>query len=313
MLALIASVFVASLLGSLHCAGMCGAFVVFAVGLDDPAASKKRARLHAAYNAGRLVTYMAMGAIAGALGSALDLAGSMVGVSRVAAAVAGATLILFGGTHLLRALGVRIAPARPPKFLLGALRRAHRAAMALPPVRRAVVIGLMTTLLPCGWLYAFVAASAGTGSAAYGSLTMAVFWLGTLPVLVAVGTGIRALSGPLASRLPVVLPLLVICAGLFTISSRLGVSPEALEQVAGRVRAASLSELADHVGDLDSGAMPCCTGEAGAPMVDPMYLAGAAAESAPALPADAPCGCEGCTPETPCECCCAPERVDDDQ
>ena len=34
MLTLIVSVLIASLLGSLHCAGMCGAFVVIAVGMD---------------------------------------------------------------------------------------------------------------------------------------------------------------------------------------------------------------------------------------------------------------------------------------
>ena len=294
MLPLIASVFVASLLGSLHCAGMCGAFVAFAVGMDDPDAARQRARLHAAYNAGRLVTYITLGAIAGMVGGALDLAGSMVGVSRVAAAVAGATLILFGGTHLLRALGVRIAPVRPPRFMQSALRNAHRAAMALPPVRRSVVIGLMTTLLPCGWLYAFVAVAAGTGTAAFGALTMAVFWLGTLPVLVAVGAGVRALAGPLASKLPVVLPLLVICAGCFTIFNRLGVSAEALSQVAGRVEAASLSELSDKVRQLDSEEMPCCTDEA----CDDAELGG--------------CGCPGCTPETPCECCCAPQEPTDD-
>lgn len=309
MLTLIASVLAASLLGSLHCAGMCGAFVAFAVGLDDPEAGRNRGRLHAAYNAGRLVTYMTLGALAGALGSALDIAGSMVGVSRVAAALAGATLIVFGVTHLLRALGVRIAPARPPRFMQGALRRANRAAMALPPVRRALVIGLMTTLLPCGWLYAFVAAAAGTGSAAYGALTMAVFWVGTLPVLVAVGAGIRALSGPLARRLPVVLPLLVICAGCFTIFSRLGVSPEALASVAGRVQAASLHEIADNLGEIDAEQLPCCTGEAGAPVVDPRYLGGQEAAPEPDAPG---CSCEGCTPETPCECCCAP-RSDPDE
>lgn len=258
MWTLITSVFVASVVGSMHCAGMCGAFVAFAVGIDDPDAARQRARLHAAYNVGRLVTYCTLGAIAGALGGALDLAGSMVGVSRVAAMLAGATLIVFGGSHLLRALGVRIAPVRPPKILAQALRSAQGVAMSLPPVRRAMVIGLMTTLLPCGWLYAFVAAAAGTGSPAFGALTMFVFWLGTLPVLISVGAGVRAISGPLASRLPVVLPLVIIAAGLFTIFSRLGVSPEALAGVAGQVQAANLEQTAENIGHLDAKRMPCC-------------------------------------------------------
>lgn len=260
MSALIVTVFVASLLGSMHCAGMCGAFVAFAVGLNDPDAKRKRARLHAAYNTGRLITYAILGAIAGALGGALDLVGSMAGISRFAAILAGATLILFGGTHLLRAMGVRIAHAKPPRFMQSGLRLAHRAAMAMPPVRRALVIGLMTTLLPCGWLYAFVFAAAGTGSAAVGALTMAVFWAGTLPILVGVGAGIRAISGPLASKLPFVLPMLVIIAGLFTVFSRLGVSPEALAELSARIETTSLESLGDSIEQLDSEAMPCCPG-----------------------------------------------------
>ncbi len=261
MSALIVSVFLASLLGSVHCAGMCGAFVAFAVGLDDPDAARKRAHLHAAYNSGRLITYITLGAVAGSLGGALDLAGSMVGLSRIAAMLAGATLIAFGGMHLLRALGVRIAPVRPPRFMQTGLRAAHRAAMVLPPVRRALAIGLMTTLLPCGWLYAFVFAAAGTGSALTGVLTMAVFWLGTLPILVGVGVGIRAISGPLAARLPVVLPMLVIIAGLFTIFSRLGVPPAALAAAASRVETASLEDIGQSLDQLEPEAMPCCSVE----------------------------------------------------
>lgn len=266
MSALIASVFVASLLGSMHCAGMCGAFVAFAVGFDDDRPGPARWRLHAAYNGGRLLTYAGLGAIAGLIGGALDMAGSMVGVSRVAAAAAGATLILFGGAHLLRALGVRLGTVRPPRLMQNALRSANRAAMALPPIRRALVIGLMTTLLPCGWLYAFVAAAAGTGDAALGALTMAVFWAGTLPILVAVGAGVRAAAGPLGSRLPVLMPLLVMAAGLYTIVSRLGVSAEDLRGVGARVEAASLEQAGARLGELDPHALPCCGGEApGAP------------------------------------------------
>lgn len=253
---------------------MCGAFVAFAVGMGEGGPS--RARLHAAYNAGRLVTYTTLGAVAGFLGGALDMAGGMVGVSRVAAMLAGATLVVFGGAHLVRAMGVRLAPARPPRWMARALRCGHAAAMRLPPVRRALAIGLLTTLLPCGWLYAFVAASAGTGSAPLGALTMAVFWLGTLPVLVAVGAGVRALGGPLGRAAPVVLPMLVIGAGLMTVFSRLGVTPEELAGVAGRVEATSVGGIADRVAGLDSGEMPCCAPGAGE------------------AEAESPCACEDC-------------------
>ena len=43
MLALVLGVVVASVLGSLHCAGMCGPFLAFALGLNEPGVSKARA------------------------------------------------------------------------------------------------------------------------------------------------------------------------------------------------------------------------------------------------------------------------------
>ncbi len=60
--------------------------------------------------------------------------------------------------------GVRVprlegrAPWRNP--LGGLLARAR----GRPPVVRAATVGLLTTLLPCGWLYTFVFAAAGTGA-----------------------------------------------------------------------------------------------------------------------------------------------------
>ena len=168
MTALISAVFIASLLGSMHCAGMCGAFVAFAVAGDGrPQAS--RASLNAAYNGGRLITYVALGAIAGSLGAALDLGGSMLGVQRTAAIAAGVMMIGFGGLAILRASGTRIPRLPLPGTLQRFVAAGHRIAFDLPPMTRALVVGLLTTLLPCGWLYAFAITAAGTASPALGA------------------------------------------------------------------------------------------------------------------------------------------------
>jgi len=229
MMALVTAVFVASLMGSLHCAGMCGAFVAFAVGLDGKSSVRERARLQSAYHAGRLITYMTLGLIAGALGHAFDLAGEMVGVSRVAVMIAGATMVLFGGMIILRLNGVKLAPMPVPGFMRRGTERAMRFAVARPPFLRALVTGLATTLLPCGWLYAFVVTSAGTGSPVLGATTMAVFWLGTLPVMVAVGAGAQALAsraGWLGRRAPALVAVAVIAIGLFNVFHRGMMTPE---------------------------------------------------------------------------------------
>lgn len=215
---LIATVFVASLLGSLHCAGMCGAFVLFAVGTPD--GRTHRLPLHAAYHGGRLITYASLGAIAGLAGSAFDFGGSLVGVQRAAAILAGAMMVGFGTIAILRIQGVRVPGPPVPRAWERVLTAGHRFAAARPPIVRALATGLLTTLLPCGWLYAFVISAAGTASPALGALTMVAFWVGTVPVLVALGAGLRAITGALGRRLPTLTAAAVVVVGLATIVMR---------------------------------------------------------------------------------------------
>ncbi|MEQ8850189.1 MAG: sulfite exporter TauE/SafE family protein [Phycisphaerales bacterium] len=219
---LIGAVLAASLLGSLHCAGMCGAFLLFAVGTDRQPTRAERLRLHAAYHGGRLVTYSALGAVAGAVGAALDFGGSFVGVQRVAAALAGAMMIGFGLVTLSKVAGVRARVDLIPRAWRSRIEKVQQRAFDLPPFTRALSIGLLTTLLPCGWLYAFAFTAAGTGHPALGALTMAVFWLGTLPVLASVGLAAQSLAGPLRRHLPVVTSLLLVVVGVFMVAQRVG-------------------------------------------------------------------------------------------
>ena len=165
MAALIA-VLLASLFGSLHCAGMCGPLVAFAVGTPETRSYAQRAVLQIAYHGGRLATYALVGAICGVLGAALDLGGSLLGLQRVAAVLAGAMMIAVGVLALLRYRGVTLPHVGLPAFLQRLVVVGQRAAVGLRPLPRALAIGLLTALLPCGWLYAFAIIAAGAGSAA---------------------------------------------------------------------------------------------------------------------------------------------------
>lgn len=228
MTALAGAVFIASLLGSAHCAGMCGAFLAFAVA-GDQQASPNKAALHAAYNGGRLITYMTLGAFAGFLGAALDLGGSMVGLQRTAAALAGTMMVFIGLIAILRVSGIHIRKLPIPGAMQRLALQGHRAAAAMPPFSRALATGLLTTLLPCGWLYAFVITAAGTGNPGWGAATMAVFWLGTLPMMIGLGIGLQMLTGRLRRHLPIATSLLIVIVGLWTISGRwsiLGLTPD---------------------------------------------------------------------------------------
>lgn len=234
LLPVIGAVIVASLVGSLHCAGMCGAFVAMAVGLDTPAS---RTALHAAYNGGRLVGYTSLGALAGSLGGLFDLGSRAVGLQRGAVSLAAATMIIIGLAALLTAVGIKLPRPRGPRALEQLFLRAHRLASCLTPVRRAGAIGLLTVLLPCGWLYAFALLAAGTGHPAGGALVMAAFWLGTLPVLVSLGAGVRALSATLGRFAPGAMACVIIALGILAATERGGrtiadIAPGTAEPVA---------------------------------------------------------------------------------
>ena len=226
MSAMVFGVFVSSLLGSLHCAGMCGPLVAAYAGMPGSEAPwRRRAMAHAAYSAGRLAAYLALGALAGTFGAAVDHAAAWAGISRAAAIVSGALIALWGLHAFLAAHGMRVPRLSPPSPLKRALGVAMRAVAARPQALRAAILGLGSALLPCGWLYAFVVTAAGTGSAPAGTLVMAVFWTGTLPVMLAFGEVVSRLSGPLRRHVPATCAVVLMIMGLWTVFGRAQMGP----------------------------------------------------------------------------------------
>lgn len=219
MNALLISVFVASLLGSLHCVGMCGGFVAFYSGADGSGGAR-RLLSHAAYSGGRLVSYAILGLAAGAVGAALDLAGSLAGVQRIAAVVAGVVMVVWGVLALLQIGGVRIFRHRSDSAISRWLGRGISLVGDRPPLVRATVVGLLSGILPCGWLWAFVVAAAGTGSALRGVAVMAAFWAGTVPALLALGLGAQLMAVPLRKHVPAVTALILVALGVYAIVGR---------------------------------------------------------------------------------------------
>ncbi|MEO8335824.1 MAG: sulfite exporter TauE/SafE family protein [bacterium] len=218
------AVLVASLLGSVHCAAMCGAFVCFYTARSSgvTVSWREEAVGHAAYNLGRLVSYLTLGVVAGLVGAALDGAGAFAGVQRAAAITAGVLMVMWGAHSVAIASGARVrAPTAPEGW-----RRAMGAVLLRvgqqPPAIRAATTGLATTLLPCGWLYAFVVTASATGAPGRGALVMFVFWTGTLPMMLAVGLGARRVMGRFGARLPLLSGAVVVVLGLLTIVGRIG-------------------------------------------------------------------------------------------
>lgn len=219
----------ASALGSLHCLGMCGGLLTAAS--DGAESGRERALVQVAYHGARLLSYVALGALAGFLGHALDLAGRAAGLGRVAAVVAGGAMTLTGLLAMLRVMGVRLQRKLPQLRLPSGLTRALSRSRNRAPWVRASILGGASALLPCGFLYAFAIAGAATGSPLGGALVTGALWLGTLPALLGFGILVSSLLGRVRRHIPLLSAVSVFALGVFTLSERLNVPALAAESV----------------------------------------------------------------------------------
>jgi len=213
----------ASLVGSLHCAGMCGPLALVAVGAGPGSRPGAVLRAQVAYNGARGAGYVALGAALGLVGELANVAGTLAGLAPLAAGLAGVTLIVTGVLLVARSLGLsplRRGGSADPGPIQRALRAVRARALRLPPTTRALSLGATTALLPCGWLYAFFVAAAGTGSALGGALVMGSFWLGTVPVLATLGFGVEGLRRRFGPTLRFAASLALIAAGSWTLLGR---------------------------------------------------------------------------------------------
>ncbi|MDI1336588.1 MAG: sulfite exporter TauE/SafE family protein [Lacunisphaera sp.] len=164
--------FVAGLVTSLHCVGMCGplACTLMPARADD----SDPQTVASVYHLTRLAGYTALGALAGGLG-ALPLAWLGESVWRFLPWL----LVFFFIT-----VAFRLDQLLPRLPLIG---RAHAwltwQLRGGSRVRAAAALGVATPLLPCGPLYFLLSLALFAGSALRGAETLLAFGLGTVPLL----------------------------------------------------------------------------------------------------------------------------------
>ncbi len=177
------------LFGSSHCIGMCGGIVgVLNTGLPQ---SRRPSRLwgmthHLAYNTGRIASYTSAGALAGLVGSQATgfFADAAIPAGRV---IAGLFMIVLGlyladwwhGIKRIDRVGAGLW-----KYIEPLGRR------FIPPknTRQVFALGLVWGWLPCGLVYSALALAMVSATPRSGALLMLGFGLGTLPMLLALGS-----------------------------------------------------------------------------------------------------------------------------
>jgi sulfite exporter TauE/SafE len=175
------------LLGSLHCAAMCGPLV-----LALPVSAGGAGRFivgRVVYQLGRIATYCWLGVMAGLVGQSIFLAGLQRWLS-IALGVA----ILIGFL-----ISKKVAVSAPAVRLVGWLKLAMSAQLQRRGFRSLALLGMLNGLLPCGLVYVALAGAVSQGTLVHGVLYMALFGLGTMPMML--GIGIVGRAFPLSVRL----------------------------------------------------------------------------------------------------------------
>ncbi len=181
------------LVGFGHCAAMCGPLVGSLALAAAPSGARRTLGGQLAYHAGRLTTYALVGAVMGATGAFVNLAGRLAGLQDAIGIGAGLLLVVVG----LSAAGLLTAPRRLEARLSARLGRLVRALLEGGGPGRLYPVGLALGLLPCGASWTAFLAAAGAGSLPGGLLLALAFGVGTLPALLLVG----ALATATGSRL----------------------------------------------------------------------------------------------------------------
>jgi uncharacterized protein len=197
--------FILGLVGSLHCAGMCGPL---ALALPGAATSSARFALgRVAYNLGRIVTYCALGLLFGLFGKTLLLAG----VQRWVSISLGVVLIV--GLFTSR----KLALWKPVTLLVNQLKSRMSGLLRQRSLVSVGALGLLNGLLPCGLVYVAAAGATATGHILNGAIYMAAFGAGTLPMMLAIGFGGKLVPPSFRFKLRAAIPVSVFLLGALLI------------------------------------------------------------------------------------------------
>jgi uncharacterized protein len=196
MIGSIGAALAAGLLGSPHCAGMCGGFA---------GACGRSARGLSLWHVGRLSTYAALGALAGGFGAVLP------GPGWVPAALSLVLLLWFA----LALAGVAPEPAPRARWI----GRAGAAILGRPGASSRLLFGMLNGLLPCGMVYAALSIPIALAHPGAGAVAMLAFGLGTVPALSLFPALFRRIAGRGIWHRRAVAAL-VLLAGLWSIGNR---------------------------------------------------------------------------------------------
>jgi len=208
-MSILISAFVLGIMGSFHCAGMCGPIAI-ALPLHGNSVGGKIFG-GSLYNLGRTITYGIMGALFGLLGQGV----AMIGFQQKISVIMGSLMII---SVLFPALFKNQYSMNKSWFsLVSKLKSTIGRMFSIRSYPSLFFIGMLNGLLPCGLVYMAIAGAIGTGSVSMGTLYMILFGLGTIPMLLGISLAGNLLSLAVRKRINKLIPVMVVVVGIFFI------------------------------------------------------------------------------------------------
>jgi len=202
--------FMAGVLGSGHCLGMCGALVS---GYFMKAGPSKRYLPYFMYQLARIFVYTMVGFAAAALGFVLVSSGVFGKVQSILQMFIGAVVIILA----LGILGwipfqgsVRLLP-------MNLLRRGYAESRTKGPLLGATIAGLLNGLMPCPLTFAMAVKATSATTVMEGGLLMLTFGAGTLPTMLFVSLAFGKMSAHFRGLMLKSAALIMIIMGCNTI------------------------------------------------------------------------------------------------
>lgn len=202
--------FVIGLITSVHCVAMCGG-----INLSQSISDLKTFYPAVAYNFGRVLSYTIIGGFLGLAGFFMSGTGEMnisIFLQSALKITAGVFMVIMGANMLNLFSFLRRCSIRLPKFL------SDKIFLTRIKLNNPFVIGLLNGIMPCGplqsmWLVALV-----TCNPFYGAMSMLIFGMGTLPLMLGLGSIVSVLGRKFTGIVMTSGAVLVTVLGLVMIS-----------------------------------------------------------------------------------------------
>lgn len=202
-----------------HCLGMCGGFALHLASGETKAIALLRQLL---WHAGRIVTYVFLGALAGFFGSMVSLA-KWPAVKDIPGYLAGAIMVLMGLSVLWLLPSRRSGFGNSPDD--GLFTSIFQQLFQKPTPLSALILGIANGFLPCPITIGFLGLAAGSASVPLGMGIMAAMGLGTIWAMLILGMTGQVIKAKWKRWGSVLVGIVLVTMGTWTILRKAKVLP----------------------------------------------------------------------------------------